>query len=240
MYCKNHEGRTTMHIGGFQKMTMLDYPGRIACILFTHGCNLRCPFCHNATLVTEGYDPVSEEEILCYIRKRRGVLDGVVVSGGEPLLQPDAIPFLRRLAAEGLPIKLDTNGSFPDRLRTVVSEGLVDYVAMDIKNAKEKYPLTTGVPALELAAIEESAAFLLEGHVDYEFRTTIVRELHAEEDMVSIGKWIKGAERYYLQGFVDSGGLIDGEGLHAHPKDIMQKYADVVRPFVKTVGLRGV
>ena len=231
-----------MHIGGFQKMTMLDYPGRIACILFTHGCNLRCPFCHNATLVTEGYEPesVSEEEILSYIRKRRGVLDGVVVSGGEPLLQPDAIPFLRRLAAEGLPIKLDTNGTYPERLKAVVREGLVDYVAMDIKNAKEKYPLTVGLPTLELAAIEESAAFLLKNHVDYEFRTTVVRELHTEEDMRSIGEWIRGAKRYYLQGFVDSGGLISGEDLHAHTKETMQKYAYIVRPFVKTVGLRGV
>ena len=231
-----------MHIGGFQKMTMLDYPGRIACILFTHGCNLRCPFCHNATLVTEGYEPesVSEEEILSYIRKRRGVLDGVVVSGGEPLLQPDILDFLRRLKAEGLPVKLDTNGSFPARLKTAVSEGLVDYVAMDIKNSKDKYPVTVGIPTLSLANVEESVAFLLEGRVDYEFRTTVVREMHAEEDMIAIGEWIRGAGRYYLQGFVDSGGLIAGDGLHAHSKETMQKFADAVRPFVECVELRGV
>ena len=229
-----------MHIGGFQKMTMLDYPGKIACILFTHGCNLRCPFCHNATLVTEGCEPVAPDEILSYIRKRRGVLDGVVVSGGEPLLQPDILDFLRRLKAEGLPVKLDTNGSFPARLKTAVSEGLVDYVAMDIKNSKDKYPVTVGIPTLSLANVEESVAFLLEGHVDYEFRTTVVHELHTEEDMRAIGEWIRGARRYYLQGFVDSGGLISGDGLHALPKDIMQQYAAVVRPFVESVELRGV
>ena len=157
---------------GFQKLTLLDYPERVACTLFTGGCNFRCPFCHNAGLVThidEG--AFSEEEVLAYLKKRKGVLDGVCVTGGEPLLQPGLPRFLERVKEEGYAVKLDTNGSFPARLKELVCGGLVDYVAMDIKNAPEKYAETAGA-AVRLEDIRESVSLLLSGAVDYEFRTT--------------------------------------------------------------------
>ena len=198
-----------MKFYGFQKMTMLDYPGKVACIVFTGGCNLRCPFCHNALLVTQVDNVVyDEEEIIEYLNKRKGLLDGICVSGGEPLLQIGLENFLQRVKELGYSIKLDTNGTFPARLKSLVEKGLVDYVAMDIKNCKEKYSLTTGTDSFDIAKIEESVNFLLSGKVDYEFRTTIVDGLHETQDIVKIGEWIKGAKKYFLQNFVDSGNLI--------------------------------
>lgn len=229
-----------MIIHGFQKMTVLDFPGHVACTVFTAGCNLRCPFCHNARLVThiEEPDRISEEEILAYLEKRKCILDGVCVTGGEPLLQPDIADFLRKIKALGLLVKLDTNGCFPEKLRALVEEGLVDYVAMDIKNSLAHYGDTVGIADFDTSAVEKSVEYLKTGVVPFEFRTTLVRELHSEADMRDIGEWIKGANKYFLQGFVDSGDLI-GEDFSAPERDFIDKAQEEVRPFVGNVELRG-
>ncbi len=227
---------------GFQKMTLLDYPGKVACTVFTGGCNLRCPFCHNAPLVTElapAEDGFIEAEVLDTLKKRQGVLDGIAVTGGEPLLQPGLPAFLEKVRALGLSIKLDTNGTFPDRLRELVQNGLVDYVAVDIKNSRKKYALTVGVPDFRLDGIEKTVRFLLSGAVDFEFRTTVVQELHKPEDIADIADWIAGAPRYFLQNFVDSGNLI-GHDLHAVPKETLTQMRDIAGKTVAQVGLRGV
>jgi pyruvate formate lyase activating enzyme len=221
-------------------MTMLDYPGKVACIVFTGGCNLRCPFCHNALLVTQVDNVVyDEEEIIEYLKKRKGLLDGICVSGGEPLLQVGLESFLQRVKELGYSIKLDTNGTFPARLKSLVEKGLVDYVAMDIKNCKEKYSLTTGTDSFDIAKIEESVNFLLSGKVDYEFRTTIVDGLHETQDIVKIGEWIKGAKKYFLQNFVDSGNLI-GSGLKAVSLDKLKEFEKIAKSSVEKIALRGV
>lgn len=228
-----------MHIGGFQKMTMLDYPGKVACTVFTHACNLRCPFCHNAPLVVGEYTPVSEAQILSYLQKRKGILDGICITGGEPLLQKDIRAFIEKVRALGLAVKLDTNGTFPERLHELIDAGLVDYVAMDIKNSPARYAETVGLSTLDLAPIEESVRILKEGRVPYEFRTTVVRELHSEADMQAIGAWLAGAERYFLQQFTDSGALL-GNGYSAHAPDTLKAFADIVKPYIPAVSLRGV
>ena len=192
-----------MLIAGLQKLTLLDYPGTVACTVFTGGCNFRCPFCHNAPLVLPelmGQD-TDEEQVLAFLKKRQGVLDGVAITGGEPLLHKDIGAFLEKVRALGFKIKLDTNGSFPDRLQEIISAGLVDRVAMDIKNAPELYAKTVGLPALDLAPIERSKELLLRGDVDYEFRTTVVKGLHTEESITGAAKWLAGAKEYYLQQF---------------------------------------
>lgn len=235
------KGKQIMKLIGLQKMTVLDFPGRVACIVFTFGCNFRCPFCHNASLVMgEGESDITEEEFFAYLKKRQGILDGVVVTGGEPLLQKDIEDFLRKIKSLGYEIKLDTNGTFPEKLKNVVNEGLVDYVAMDIKNAPEYYAITSGKEDVDLTKIKASVDFLInEAQVEYEFRTTVVAQFHSESVMDEIGEMIKGAKNYYLQGFVDSGDLI-GENLSALPKANMQKMADRVSQYVQNVSLRGV
>ena len=167
-----------MNIQGFNKVTLLDFPGRVACTVFTGGCDLRCPFCHNSQLVLQpNHSPIDEEEVFDLLRRRRGVLEGVALTGGEPLLQPDLESFLSRVRELGYSVKLDTNGTHPERLARIIGEGLVDYVAMDIKNSPEKYPATVGIPGFDVSPVRASAALLLEGKVDYEFRTTVVAEL---------------------------------------------------------------
>ena len=235
------KGKQIMKLIGLQKMTVLDFPGRVACVVFTFGCNFRCPFCHNASLVMgEGESDITEEEFFAYLKKRQGILDGVVVTGGEPLLQKDIEDFLRKIKSLGYEIKLDTNGTFPEKLKNIVNEGLVDYVAMDIKNAPEYYAITSGKEDIDLTKIKESVYFLInEAQVEYEFRTTVIAQFHSESVMDEIGEMIKGAKNYYLQGFVDSGDLI-GENLSALPKANMQKMADRVSQYVQNVSLRGV
>lgn len=229
-----------MQISGFQKLTLLDFPGKVACIVFTARCNFRCPFCHNASLVThiDAAARVEEAEVLAYLQKRKGLIDGVVVTGGEPLLQPDLADFLRRVKAFGLSVKLDTNGSFPDRLAALVEEGLVDYVAMDVKNSKEHYAATAGVSAPPLADIEQSIALLKSGTVDGEFRTTVVGGLHTEADIHDIAVWLAGAPRWFLQNFVDSGDLI-GQGLAAVPSEELQKMLGIARQNGLNAAVRG-
>ncbi|MBE6529335.1 MAG: anaerobic ribonucleoside-triphosphate reductase activating protein [Ruminococcaceae bacterium] len=230
-----------MKIHGFQKMTMLDFPGKVACTLFTAGCNFRCPFCHNALLVTEidaaaVYD---EEEIFSYLQKRRGILDGVAITGGEPLLNRDIPELLRKIKALGYSVKLDTNGSYPDLLKSIVNEGLVDYIAMDIKNSKEKYALTVGLPNFDLRPVEESVDFLLSGTVDFEFRTTIVKELHTEKDIAAIADWIAGAPRYFLQNFQESEHMI-GSNLHAHSPEMLELLREIAARKIPGAALRGI
>ena len=228
-----------MNIQGLQKMTLLDWPGKVACTVFLGGCDFRCPYCHNSELVSGTLPPAMEEEALfAFLEKRRGILDGVCVTGGEPLLSPGLPEFLERIRALGYPVKLDTNGSSPDRLRRVWETGLVDYVAMDIKNCPEWYAQTAGVPRLDPAPVMESAAWLLAGRADYEFRTTVVRQFHDEEAMEKIGRWIRGAKRYYLQAFADRD-TVPVSGLAACSGEEMERFADVVRPFVPSVQLRG-
>lgn len=226
-----------MLIGGMQKMTMLDYPGKVACTIFTYGCNFRCPFCHNATLVIDEANLFDKNEILAYINKRKGILDGVVVTGGEPLLQPDIMEFLAELKQTGLLVKLDTNGSYPERLEQIIEKGLVDYVAMDIKNCKEKYDLTTGVK-IDISKIEKSVELLMQDRVDYEFRTTVVKELHKKEDFEKIGKWLIGAKRLFLQPFKDNENLI-GENLSSHSKESLEEFKGVLEKTIPQVEIRG-
>lgn len=230
-----------MLISGLQKLTLLDYPGRVACTVFTGGCNFRCPFCHNAPLVIPERlaRDSSEEAVLAFLNKRRGVLDGVAVTGGEPLLHKDIGAFLEKVKALGFAVKLDTNGSFPDRLRAIVSAGLVDRVAMDVKNAPALYEKTAGA-AVDLAAIERSRDFLLSGSVDYEFRTTVVRGLHTKESLMDAARWIRGAKEYYLQQFKDSGDVLAIEGLGAFDEKEMHALAAAAAEFVPSVQVRGV
>lgn len=228
-----------MKIGGLQKLTLLDYPDVMACIVFTEGCNFRCPFCHNASLVLGGADggAPTEDEVLAFLRKRRGLLDGVVVTGGEPLIWQDAEDFLVEVRKLGYKIKLDTNGSMPERLRGLIERGRVDYVAMDIKNSPRRYDETAG-RHVEIGAILESAALLLEGRVDYEFRTTVVKPLFDADCFREIGAVIKGAKKYFLQKFKDSGDLIAADGLSAYSDEEMNEFLAAVRPFVPNAKIR--
>lgn len=229
-----------MRIDGLQTLTLLDYPGKVACTVFTSGCNMRCPFCHNASLVCGEVPPFMEkEEFFAFLKKRTGVLDGVCVTGGEPLLQEGLIPFLLEVKEKGFTTKLDTNGLLHDRLRAVVEAGAVDYVAMDIKNCKARYAETAGVPGLDLAPIEKSVQFLMEGSVDYEFRTTVVKELHNKADFNEIGRWLKGAKRYFLQSFKDSGDILS-PGLSPMEKADLLEIRDRLRAEIPGVELRGV
>ena len=229
-----------MNIQGLQKLTLLDYPGKVACTIFFAGCNFRCPFCHNASLVTH-IDPeenIPREEVLAFLRKRAGILDGVCITGGEPLLAPDLEAYIRAIKALGYEVKLDTNGSNAEKLKHLVKAGIIDYVAMDIKNSPEKYGLTIGIEGYEMSNVMQSAAFLMEGHVPYEFRTTVVREFHKREDFEAIGQWLEGADRYYLQSFVDSGDLIQ-PGLRGYTKEIMEQALEIVRQYIPASDLRG-
>ena len=177
--------------------------------------------------------------ILEFLDARKGFLDGVVLSGGEPLLQPGAVDFLAKIRALGYTVKLDTNGCYPAALADILRRGLVDYVAMDIKNSREKYSLTVGIPDFDLSPIEESIRLLKESGVDYEFRTTIVREFHTPEDLRAIGEWVGGAPHYYLQNFVDSGDLLS-PGLHGMEKAELLALQGIARDFFPHVELRGV
>ena len=229
-----------MLIKGLQKLTLLDYPGKMACTVFTAGCNFRCPFCHNASLVTNiDEERISEEEFFSFLQKRQGIIEGVCVTGGEPTLQPDLKEFLKKIKDLGYSIKLDTNGYRPEVIKDVVNSGLVDYVAMDIKNSQAKYALTCGLDNLDIAKINESVQFLMSGAVDYEFRTTVVKELHTEDDIQDIVSWIKGAKKYFLQGFIDSGDLIC-TGYSGYDKTELQKLLNIAKNDLSATELRGI
>lgn len=232
-----------MKVTGIQKLTLLDYPGVVACTVFTAGCNFRCPFCHNAMLVLPKQiddECLTDDEVFGFLKKRRGVLDGVAVTGGEPLLHADMPEFLARVKELGYKIKLDTNGSNPELLSEIVKNKLVDRVAMDIKNAPEEYARTIGLKSFDIAPVERSKEMLLRGDIDYEFRTTVVKGIHTKESLIGAAKWIKGAKEYYLQQFKDSGNLILPDGLSAYDEKQMHALADAVRDYVPTVEVRGV
>lgn len=229
-----------MIIKGFQKLTLLDFPGRTACTVFTGGCNFRCPFCHNALLVTKQDDDYfTEEEIFAHLRLRKNVLDGVAVTGGEPLLQKDIERFLYEIKEEGYAVKLDTNGSFPEKLQGILELGLVDYVAMDIKNCPEKYGATIGLESYDITPVKESIELLKNSSIDYEFRTTVTENFHTVEDMESIAKWISHTPHYFLQNFVDSGNLID-ESCRGVSRDTMREMLSAVQKYIPHAALRGI
>ena len=234
-----------MQIQGLQKLTLLDYPGRTACTVFLSGCNFRCPFCHNAPLLTaadeDGMDEdgMDEDELLAFLKKRRGLLDGVAVTGGEPLLRPDLPQLLEKIKALGYAVKLDTNGAFPERLEAVVRAGLADDVAMDIKNSPERYAETAGVPGLDLTPVFRSVSFLLRGMVNYEFRTTAVAELHDDASFLKLGDWLAGAKRYYIQCFQPRDTVLQA-GLHAPSEMQLHRWAELVRPKIPAVEIRGI
>ena len=229
-----------MRIQGLQKLTLLDYPGKTACTVFLSGCNFRCPFCHNTPLLTaDAADGMAEEELLAFLKKRRGLLDGVAITGGEPLLRPELPALLEKIKALGYAIKLDTNGAFPEQLEAVVRAGLADYVAMDIKNSPARYAETAGVPELALTPIFRSVSFLLRATVDYEFRTTAVAELHDDASFVQLGDWLMGAKRYFIQCFEPRETVLQA-GLRAPSEMQLHRWAELVRPKIPAVKIRGI
>jgi pyruvate formate lyase activating enzyme len=226
-----------MKISGLQKLTLLDYPGKTAATVFLSGCNLRCPFCHNSRLVKgQDFEEIPEEDFFAYLEKRSGLLDGVCITGGEPLLREGLEDFITRIKALGYLVKLDTNGTLPDRLEAVLP--LVDYVAMDIKNTPEKYPETVGLDGFDVSGVMRSVELLKKGSVDHEFRTTLVKGLHDEDSVEQIAKWLGEGEKYFLQKFVDSGEVLS-DGLEPLSDEVMQKCLNRALKYVPFAQLRG-
>jgi pyruvate formate lyase activating enzyme len=230
-----------MEICGLQKVTLLDFPDRVACTVFTGGCNFRCPFCHNKLLVEqEEILPIMEwREFFDFLKKRRSVLEGVCITGGEPLMQKDLEWALEEIKGLGYLIKLDTNGSYVNSLKNLIFGGLVDYVAMDIKNSRERYLETIGLGVYSTRDVEESVEFLLSGEVDYEFRTTVVREFHGAREFESIRRWISNPKRYYLQGFQASENVMV-RGLTGYGREDMEGFAEILRKNMNFVEIRGI
>lgn len=231
-----------MRIAGLQKLTLLDYPGRMAATIFLPACNFRCPFCHNARLVENinEAESVSEEYVLSFLKKRMGILEGVAITGGEPLIWPEALDLMRDIKALGFKVKLDTNGSFPDRLQKALEAGLCDRVAMDIKATPENYPKATGLGSFDIAPVKRSIELIKDSGIEYEFRTTLVKGIHEPSEMHGIGRLIEGAEEYYLQAFKDSGELLKPEGLAGFSENEMQEFLEIAQKYVKNVSLRGI
>ena len=229
-----------MEIHGLQKLTLLDYPGHTACTVFTGRCNFRCPFCQNASLVLrpETLAVIPEKDVFAFLEKRRGLLDGVAVTGGEPTLQPDLAGFLRKVKDLGFKTKLDTNGARPDVLRGLLAEGLIDYAAMDIKSSPSGYARCAGVPDKVLGPVRESAALLEGSGVSHEFRTTAVKGLHTPEDFRAIGEWLVGTEKYFIQNYADSGDILE-PGMAAFSKEELAELLAAIRPYIPGAALRG-
>ncbi|MCI6859713.1 MAG: anaerobic ribonucleoside-triphosphate reductase activating protein [Clostridia bacterium] len=225
---------------GIEPVSLVDYDGKIACALFVGGCNFRCPFCHNSEIVLHAgeYECKTEEEIFDYLTERKRVLDAVVISGGEPTLYPQVYDFIKRVKAMGFLVKLDTNGTNLPMLKKLVDNNLIDYIAMDIKNSKQKYAKTVGLKELEIHQIEQTVDYIMQCGVDYEFRTTIVNELHDEADIIAIGEWLKDAKKYRLQHFDDKGANIAG-GLSAVGKDTATHWVELLKKNITDVELRG-
>lgn len=234
-----------MKIAGLQKMTLLDYPGKVACTVFLQGCNFRCPFCHNSDLLGGGDEAfMTEDELIGFLKKRVGLLDAVCISGGEPTLSSGLSDMIRRIKELGYSVKLDTNGSRPEVVKQLVADGLIDYVAMDVKNSVGCYGETVGLAQPDLAKIEESIRFLESGSVDHEFRTTVVQELHSEASLLDMGRWIAAlsptgkVKRLFLQPFVDRESVLFS-GLNSPETDQMAKYLECLRPFAEYIAIRG-
>ncbi len=235
-----------MKIHGINGLSLLDYPGKMACIIFTGHCNFRCPFCHNGTLVLnpDSQPLKSEHEVFDLLKKREGRLEGMVITGGEPTLNPDLPEFCRKVKDMGLLVKLDTNGSNPGMVKILIDSGLVDYVAMDIKAAPDTYANAVGLKSFSMDSIFESVDMIMDygnrGSIDYEFRTTAVGGIHTESDFTKIGRWLKGAKAYFLQGYRASEDQINPSGLFTVPVETMEHYRDILLPFIPKVELRGV
>ena len=232
-----------IRIAGLQKMTLLDYPGKVAAGIFTSGCNFKCPYCHNRDLVfvPDNYEFYQPEEVLSYLEKRKGILDGVCISGGEPLIQENLIEFIAEIKNLGYLVKLDTNGNRPERLKELCETGMIDYVAMDVKNRPDKYAMTVGLnnEVFKLENIRESIAYLMASDVDYEFRTTVVKELHDADDIAEIARWIRGARHFYLQQYTESDNVIQ-KGFHAYTADEMRELCRIAQEYVPAAEIRGV
>jgi len=233
-----------MNIGGIQKLTLLDYPDKTACTIFTTGCNFRCPFCQNSSLI----DSKSNEQkqsasgILSFLQTRQGKLDGVCISGGEPLLSDNLGIFIHEIKELGFLVKLDTNGSYPHKLKKLLDSGMIDYVAIDIKNSPEKYAKTAGLPEFDISLIEESIHILCNSSIQYEFRTTVVREFHTGDDLLSLVKWISkdsDINKYYIQGFIDSPG-VSQKGLSCYFNEEMNGILQKIKTVLPTAELRGI
>lgn len=230
-----------MKICGFNKTTLLDYPGRVASTIFLGSCNFRCPFCQNSPLVVDpGQQPeISPEEILAFLKKRKGILDGVCVSGGEPTLAEDLPDFLKKIKELEYEIKLDTNGSRPYVVKSLVKDGLIDMVAMDIKASPDNYPSLCGLRYPDMDSINETVQFLMSGSVDYEFRTTVVKELHSEKDFREIGQWLKGAKAYYLQAYRDSEEVLQ-PGFSSYSLKELEHFRSILLETMDLVEIRGI
>lgn len=238
-------GGCTMLILGLNKTTLLDYPGHVAATIFTGGCNFRCPYCHNRDIIlkTKSLIPLSEEEMFSFLKKRQNILTGVCITGGEPTLHADLPDLINAIKELGYLVKLDTNGSNPLMLQRLIREGLIDYCAMDIKNAPDKYEITAGFhtdhTGFDLTAVDESVQILMQQkQIPYEFRTTIVKEFHDKTAMLAISQWIAGADAYFLQSYTDSEGVLC-DGYHAHSQETLQKFVTLCRQFVPNTTLRG-
>ena len=233
-----------MLICGMQKTTLLDYPGHVAATLFTAGCNFRCPYCHNAELVLEltGIQRIPEEEIFGFLQKRRGILEGVCITGGEPTLQKDLEAFIRQIKDLGFLVKLDTNGYRPEILKKLLEQDLLNYVAMDFKASKEGYAKVVGLSELEFARIAESAALLMgQKRIPYEFRTTVVKGLHTPEEIEEIAEYLQGAEQYFLQDYRESENILcPGAGFEAFSRQELEEMAEKARKYIARVEVRGV
>jgi pyruvate formate lyase activating enzyme len=230
-----------MKIGGIQKISLLDYPEKISAIVWTVGCNFYCPFCYNINLVFEKTDLILEEEILKFLEKRKGVLEGLVISGGEPLLQKDIFDFCRKVKKIGYKIKIDTNGTKPKELQKLIDEKLVDYISMDVKAPKNKYATLTGEKVI-LKNIEKSIGLIKNSNIEYEFKTTFVPKLLSKDDIIEIGKWLKGSKRYYLQQFKNDVPVISDEidGLLPYSKEELIDTIEKVKPFYQYCNVRGI
>ena len=230
-----------MHIAALQRTTLLVYPGKLACTVFLPGCNLRCPFCHNAGLVLPEQrepDTVTEQELMDFLSRRHGKLDGVCITGGEPTLQKELPGLIRKIKDLDFLVKLDTNGSNPGMLRSLIEEGILDYVAMDIKSSPEQYKkICGGIDILPQA--RQSVQILKQGKVPYEFRTTVSHPWHNEKIMESIGQWLQGADRYFLQEFVDSGNLV-GTGSTPMTEEEMKTLQNIAQKYIPNTRIRGI
>jgi len=230
----------SMNILGLQKTTLLDYPGMVACTIFIGGCNMRCPFCHNMNIVTDCLSPLySQADILDFLKKRAGLLDGVCITGGEPTLFPELPDFIRSIKSLGYKVKLDTNGTNPDMIKTLTDEGLIDYIAMDIKSSIDSYGVVCGNNNIDTDAVRNSICVIMNGPVAYEFRTTLVKKYHDASEIHKIGSLIKGARNYYLQSFKDSE-FVPDHSLEALDINTLNSYVDILSQYVQNVSLRGV
>lgn len=230
-----------MKIHGLEKLSLVDYDGFVAATVFTGGCNFKCPFCHNASLVTDFKDlsVIEEQDIINYLKKRKGIIEGLCITGGEPTLNKDLPDFCRKIKEIGVSIKVDSNGTNPEMIKTLAENGLADYFAIDIKNDKAGYAKTIGLNRFDLSNVEKTVSYLINGNIGYEFRTTIISQFHKESNILEIAKWIDGAEKYFLQKFKSGDNCLSPDGLTPVPDEEALKFANIAKPFVKSVKLRG-